>query len=142
MPINVCKNHSSKSLIGIYEEVANYDSNPVWKKKSEAMISLINEINRIFTTTQIWGLTSHDRLVLLTENRWDSRWHVIIENIGNNEYYFEYLIPDYKSPWENGTIKGVASSIEEAIKYLGIAMRESEGWIGNPELNNLINSTN
>ncbi len=142
MPINVCKNHSSKTLIGIYEEVANYDSNPVWKKKSEAMISLINEINRIFTVTQIWALTSHDRLVLLTENRWYSRWHVIIENIGGNEYYFEYLIPDYKSPWKNGTIKGVASSIKEAVKYLGIAMRESEGWAGNSELNNLLNSTN
>jgi hypothetical protein len=142
MPINVCKNHSSKTLIGIYEEVANYNSNPVWRKKSQAMISLINEINKIFVTTQIWGLTSHDRLVLLTENKWDSRWHIIIENIGNNEYYFEYLIPDYKSPWKNGTTKGVASSIEEAIKYLGIAMRESEGWVGNSELNNLINSTN
>jgi len=142
MPITVCKNHSSKSLIGIYEEVADYDNNPVWKTKSKAMIDLINEINRIFVNTQIWGLTSHDRLVLLSENNWDSRWHVIFENIGGNEYYFEYLIPKNKSPWENGITKGVANSIEEAKQYLGIAMRESEGWTGNSELENLIKSNN
>ena len=139
MPITVCKNHSSKSLIGIYEEVANYDNNPVWKIKSKAMIDLINQINEIFTDTQLWGLTSHDRLVLLSENNWDSKWHVIIENIGSKEYYFEYLIPENKSPWENGTTKGVARSLDEAKKYLGIAMRESEGWKGNTELENLLN---
>ena len=127
MPITVCKNHSSKSLIGIYEEIVNYDKNPVWKIKSQAMIELINLINQIFMSTQIWGLTSHHRLVLLSEDNWDSKWHVIIENIGSKEYYFEYLIPEQKSPWENGVVKGVASSIVEAKTYLGIAMKESEG---------------
>jgi hypothetical protein len=68
MPITVCKNHSSNSLIGIYEDVANYDNNPVWKIKSKVMIDLINLINESFTETQIWGLTSHDRLILLSEN--------------------------------------------------------------------------
>jgi len=138
MPITVCKNHSSKSLIGIYEELANYDKNPVWKTKSQAMIDSINLINQVFIETQIWGLTSHDRLVLLSENTWESKWHVIIENIGSKEYYFEYLIPENKSPWKNGIVKGVAPSIVEAKKYLGIAMRESEGWKGNTELEYLL----
>ncbi|WP_299261859.1 hypothetical protein [uncultured Aquimarina sp.] len=139
MPISVCKNHSSKSLIEIYKEVAYYNENPVWKIKSKEMINLIELINILFKDTQIWGLTSHDRLVLLSENNWESRWHVIIENIGSKEFYFEYLMPENKSPWENGIVKGVAGTISEVERYLAIAMRESEGWNDNLELENLLN---
>jgi len=138
MSITVCTKHSRKSLIELYKEVANYDNNPVWKVKSKAMLDLIDLINETFPKTQIWGLTSHDRLVLLTEDNWDSNWYVIIENIGNNEYYFEYLIPENKSPWPNGIVKGVAQSLKEAKKYLGISMKESEGWKGNIEVEKLI----
>jgi hypothetical protein len=63
---------------------------------------------------------------------------VIIENIGSKEYYFEYLIPENKSPWKDGTTKGVASSLFEAKKFMGIAMKESEGWKGNNELGKLL----
>ena len=140
MPITVCKGHSKRSLLDIYKGIADYDNNPVWKNKSDAMINLIFLINQIFVDTQIWGLTSHDRLVLLSENNWDSRWHVIIGNIGSEEYYFEYLIPEHKSPWRDGIVKGVAASIEEVKEYLGIAMKESEGWKGNVELENLLES--
>lgn len=81
MPITVCKNHSSKSLIEIYEEIANYDNNPIWKNKSKAMIDLIHLINQIFTDTQIWGLTSHDRLVLLTGV---TQMFFVLSNLGLN----------------------------------------------------------
>jgi hypothetical protein len=141
MPITVCTKHSKKSLIELYKELGEYDKNPVWKIRSSAMIELINLINENFKNTQIWGLTSHDRLVLLTENNWESNWFVIINNIGNHEYYFEYLIPEYKSPWRNGTVKGVAQSLNEAKKYLAIAMNETEGWKGNVELEKLLETT-
>lgn len=138
MPITVCKGHSSKTLLELYSELAGYQGNPVWKNKSEAMIQLINLIDQNFKKTQIWGLTSHYRLVLLTENNWDTRWHVIIENIGSDEYYFDYAMPDEKSPWPNAMVRGVAKSLEEAKKYLAISMNESGAWKGNEELINLL----
>ncbi|MBJ6367515.1 hypothetical protein [Snuella sedimenti] len=138
MPITVCSKHSKKSLVEVYQELGGYDNNPVWEIRSKAMTDFIKLINEIFKKTQIWGLTSHDRLVLLTEDNWESNWYVIINNIGNNEYYFEYLIPEKKSPWRNGMVQGVAQSLEEAKKYLLIAMNESEGWKGNMELENLL----
>lgn len=136
MPITVCEDHSSKSLIELYEELENYE-NPVWSSKSKLMIELINLINQTFVDTQIWGLTSHDRLVLLNENMWNSRWHVIIESYGYKDYCFEYAIPESKSPWENGMVRGFAT-IAEARRYLIIAMNESEGWKGNEELEALL----
>lgn len=140
MPLNVCKNHSSTSLIEIYERMANYGNNPFWQEKSVAMIKIINEINRTFKTTQIWALTSHYRLILLSENNWQSRWNVIIDYIGNYEYNIQFAIPDYKSPWENGKISGDVKSLKKALKYVYIAMKESEGWKGNIELNDLLKS--
>ena len=74
MPITACTKHSKKSLIELYKELGEYDKNPVWKIRSTAMIELINLINENFENTQIWGLTSHDRLVLLTENNWESNY--------------------------------------------------------------------
>jgi len=126
------------SLIGIYEEIRNHEIYPAMKIQSTNMIEMINLINQSFIVTQIWGLTSHSRLVLLSENNWDSRYHVVIENIGDDGFYFEYLIPDNKSPWKNGTVKGYAPSLQESKKYLAIAMNESEGWKGNSELNTLL----
>ena len=139
MPISVCKGHSNGSLIEIYEELYTDDKlNPIWKERANAMIQLIHMINDTFIDTQIWGLTSHYRLALLSENHWDSAWHVIIENPGNHEYYLSYIMP--QSPWPDSgaTVHGVATSLEQARKYLIIAMNESHGWEGNEELRRLL----
>ena len=98
------------------------------------MLAFIELINQTFVETEIWGLTSHSDLVLQTEDKWDSDWYVTIKCIGNNEYYFEYRLPAYRSPWEYAKVKGVAKDISEAKKYLLIAMKESEGWKDNDEL--------
>ena len=82
------------------------------------------------------GLTSLNRLVLQSKDQWDTERFVIVSSIGSNEYYFEYLMTDHKKPWENATVNGVTQNLEDARRYLLIAMKESEGWADNLELQN------
>lgn len=46
-------------------------------------------------------------------------------------YQLEYLLPASKRPWEQAFVQGQSQSLAETKQYLLIAMRESEGWVGN-----------
>ena len=117
----------------------SYDVTGVGK----AMLRFIDVINDLFKETLIWGLTSHARMVLQNADDSASEWYVTIIGSGLGvaelaEYYFEYLVPPDKQPWANAHMKGEASSLAEAEKYLLIAMHESRGWEGNEELQRLM----
>ncbi len=111
-------------------------SPPGYEDVGRGMLLLINMINRMFTETKIWGLTSLARLVLRNKDDFASEWYIIIGNAGNT-FYIEYLLPEDKRPWHNAYVRGEAGSLEEAGKYLLIAMKECEGWVGNVELEQL-----
>lgn len=128
------KQSKDKDLHSFYTELTNDGNDVVTKTIGNNMLAFIEMLNQTFVETQIWGLTSLYRLVLQTKDQWDSKWFVIVNCIGNHEYYFEYLMPDDKRPWENATVKGVAQNLADAKKYLLIAMKESGGWVDNTEL--------
>ncbi|WP_318311749.1 hypothetical protein [Flagellimonas crocea] len=131
------KQNKGKRIEDYYLELSEDKSNPVWAEIGKNMLTFIEMINEIFKETKIWGLTSHSRLVLQTEDRWDSEWYVIINALGH-EYYFEYLLTDDKKPWENATVKGVVQNLEDAKKHLLISMNECGGWKNNTELKKLL----
>jgi hypothetical protein len=136
MPIN----RSSQQTRMTLEEF--YSQNEVGKDYSligEQMLAFLKVINETFTETKLWGLTSHYRLVIQKEDKPDADWLIIVSTLAG-QFYFEYLIPKTKAPWENAFVTGTAKSLEEAKKFLLIAMIECEGWKDNSELKRL--STN
>ena len=128
------KQSIDKDLYGFYAELTDDANEVVTKAIGKNMLALIEIINQTFVETKIWGLTSLYRLVLQTKDQWDSERFVTIYCIGNNEYYFEYLMTDSKKPWDYATVKGVTQNLTEAKKYLLISMKESGGWANNVEL--------
>ncbi len=138
MSITRNSNQKSQTLEEFYLELTKEDNKITTVNIGNAMLLFIDMINQTFKETQIWGLTSHYRLVIQAKDDWKSDWYIIVNCIGNNEYYFEYLMPADKRPWEHATVRGVARSITEAKKYLLISMNECGGWSGNSELNDLI----
>ena len=128
------KQSIDKDLYGFYAELTDDANEVVTKAIGKNMLALIEMINQTFVETKIWGLTSLYRLVLQTKDQWDSERFVTIYCIGNNEYYFEYLMTDSKKPWDYATVKGVTQNLTEAKKYLLISMKESGGWANNVEL--------
>lgn len=106
------------------------------------MLQLIEVIDKLFKQTLIWGLTSHARLILQNADDSASDWYVTLSSSGSEYYHVEYLLPVEKQPWSNAQVQGNVQSLAELEKYLLIAMRESEGWVGNEELSRLLAERN
>jgi hypothetical protein len=47
-------------------------------------------------------------------------------------------MPEDKSPWPYAVVKGMAPTIMDSPKYLAIAMKESNGWSNNKEVDKLL----
>lgn len=139
MPIKRSSDQKAITLEAFYRELSRISTVPRLIDAGGKMIALLKLIDELFLETQLWGLTSHDRLVIQAEDNWKADWYVIISSIGLDEYYFEYALPAHKSPWPHAMVRGEAKNLEEGKKYLLIAMRESEGWKGNKELEQLLN---
>ena len=95
-------------------------------------------MNELFSETYLWGLTSHYRLVVQAADYSASDWLVTIIAGLTGNFYVEYSLPPSAQPWPNASVRGEAETLAEAERYLLIAMRESGGWAGNAELNNLL----
>lgn len=138
MPIKRSSEQKGQTLKEFYIELSEISTNH-YADVGRKMLEFVNMVNETFKKTKLWGLTSHARLVIQSEDNWKSKWYVIIANLGTNDYYFEYLMSEDKQPWDNAMVRGEAKSLKEAKKFLLIAMKESEGWIGNLELDRLLN---
>lgn len=141
MPITICSLQKQQSLEAVYAALVNDAHSAVWAEIGYTMLAL-EMINATFPETPLWGLTSHDRLVLLNNDDAYSSWWVIISCMGQKEIYFEYLMPAEKAPWPGATVRGTAGSLAEAKKYLLIAMKESGGWPNNRELEQQLKEIN
>jgi hypothetical protein len=137
MSINRCSDQRSQTLEDFYIELTAISTNN-FIDVGKRMLVMVGLINEKFKETQLWGLTSHARLVILNEDKWDSYWYVIVSSIGMEDYYIEYLLPQKQQPWENATVRGQARNLDEAFNYLLIAMERSQGWDGNEELKRLM----
>ncbi len=131
MPIIRCSDQTRKTLREFYSDITDGE-NPMIM--GEYMISILDKLDEFFIETKIYGLTSLYFLNLLSHDTYKSDWYVQFIVSNNNEVRVEYLIPQSKQPWPHAMIKGETKSIEEGVKYILIAMKESGGWEGNQEL--------
>jgi len=136
MPIITNSDQKSKTLKEFYQELTKEEAQFHEKQIGKSMLSFISLVDEMFMDTILYGLTSHYRLVIQKTDNWRDEWYVVVYADGNNTFQFQYRMSEIKSPWRDATISGRANSIEEAKQYLIIAMKESEGWKNNEELNN------
>lgn len=137
MPIIRSSQQKRLSLEEFYAEMVETSTN-AYTDIGNKMLDLLKVINDIFKDTLIHGLTSHARLILQNADDWEADCYVVISSDGMNEYRFEYQMPIGKRPWPNAYVIGIATTLDQARQYLLIAMRESEGWVGNAELESLL----
>ena len=143
MPIRRKSEQNEKvSLQSFYLELTEDANNVASVSIGNDMLAFIDMVNQTFKDTEIWALTSLYRLVLQKDDRWGSEWYIIVNSLGDNQYHFEYLLPADKRPWSKARVTGDVTSLEEAKKYLLIAMKECGGWTGNSELQKLLRDHN
>jgi hypothetical protein len=114
-----CKDQKTATLEEFYRGVSH---------GGKAMISLIARLRALPDQRHVYGLTSLSRLVLLAEDVWTSPWFVIISALDERNYFIEYLMPKTIAPWLEATVRGTATSEDEALRLINIAMEKSEGW--------------
>ncbi|ANF52700.1 hypothetical protein A0O34_20240 [Chryseobacterium glaciei] len=135
MPIIRCSAQKSQTLEEFYTEFIS-KSEDKFEDIGTSMLKVLELFNRIFKETTIFGLTSHATLLLFEEDDYTSDWFVAINGF-RGTFYIEYMIPKEKSPWENAIVKGATNSLEEFEEMIIISMKESTGWKGNVEIDNL-----
>lgn len=116
-----------------YRKAIETEESEVQRESHTRMISLIDRIDAEFPETEIWVLTSHYRLVLMDVPQYDlGDWLVIVERILGFEYDFSYRL--LNPPFPGARVHGVARELEEAVRLIKVAMRESGGWTASKEL--------
>ena len=101
-----------------------------WNSKlGQSMLCLIARLKEVDDERILWGLTSHARLCLLSDNPSANYRHVIITaGYDDKPYKIECHVPPEQAPWPNAYIHGEAYSLDEAISMILAAMDKSEGW--------------
>jgi len=122
MQLQRCSDQKHATLEEFYSE---------FRKQSqigETMLALIARLRRLEDQRKVWGLTSHERLCLLSQDSWETPWFVKIVALDPRNYFIEYLMPERVAPWKNAYVTGEACSEDDAIRMIFIAMEKSEGW--------------
>lgn len=122
-----CKDQKRATLEEFYGEAAASDD-PVSRKGGAAMLDWIARLRALPDDRQVYGLTSHYHLCLLSQDTAASPWFVIIVASDERSYYIEYLMPEHEAPWPNAYVRGEARSMDDAVRMVVTAMERSGGW--------------
>jgi len=147
MPLIRCSEQKRLTLDEFYKEFIP-DKTNTFADTGSPMLNVLKLINDTFKETIIYGLTSHETLLLLDKDSSLSPWFVALSGLATspngqrNEYYIEYLMTSDKQPWPNAIIKGGTTSLDVLKKYIIVSMTESKGWTDSEELKRLYQEIN
>ena len=107
---------------------------PIEARRCEATIRIIDRLELEFPNTDVFLGTSHMRL-FLTNRKSDGPMYVILEYVMGERYDLSYRMPPAKSPYPSWCqVHSSAEGFEEAMEFIKIGMRESEGWPDSKDL--------
>jgi hypothetical protein len=127
MHLSHCQDQKSQTLEEFYYEISQQDS-VMSREGGAAMLGILARLRGLPDERRVYGLTSHHRLCLLSEDTYRSPWFVIISALNNRNYYIEYLMPPHVAPWPHARVRGEAESEDQAVEMILTAMEMSEGW--------------
>jgi len=116
----------------VYAEIESW-SDPGSSKGGAVMRALIKGINEALPSTHIWGLTSHERLLLHASPECAAPWFVSIVAYGD-QIIIEYKLPPEIAPWKDAVVRGIASDVQTALSSVKTSMVKSGGWPLSDEL--------
>jgi hypothetical protein len=127
MHLTRCKDQKRATLDEFYGEMR--DSNePITRKGGEVMLDLLARLRALPDDRRVFGLTSHYRLCLLSQDTYTSPWFVIVSALDERNFYIEYLMPEREAPWQHAYVRGEARSADDAVRMIETAMKKSGGW--------------
>ena|SRR5215469_2169389 len=119
MHLTRCKDQKRATLEEFYTEARDL---------GKVMLDLIARLKASPDERQVYGLTSHYHLCLLSQDTSASPWFVRVIALHERDYHIEYLMPESEAPWPKAYIRGEARSTDDAIRMILTAMEKSGGW--------------
>jgi hypothetical protein len=95
---------------------------------AQGMLNLLAGLPRLTGETDLYGLTSHDQLCLLSEDNFQTPWWVPVSADSASHFIVQYLLPEEQAPWREAYVKGEAYSLSSALMLVQIAIERSGGW--------------
>lgn len=93
------------------------------------MREFLNYLGDLEFSKPIYGLTSVDRICLLSQDDYSTPWWVIVSrHQGDTDYKIETRIPRDKRPWLNCQLESCTPSAREAAVIVRNSLDFSEGW--------------
>jgi len=92
------------------------------------MLRLLPHLDEACSDLDVWGVTSHERLCLISTDADDAPWLVIIDPVPPNEYQVRFRMPASEAPWDQAMVWGRASNPEDACKMVRTGIERSGGW--------------
>jgi hypothetical protein len=127
MHLTRCKDQKRITLDEFYGEMRN-SNEPITRKSGEVMLDLLARLRALPDDWRVFGLTSHNRLCLLSQDTCTSPWFVIVSAFDDRNYFIEYLMPEREAPWPHAYVRGEARSADDAARMIRTAMEKSGGW--------------
>jgi len=104
------------------------------RESRAAMRELLPALNAALPETMVWGLTSHDRLLLMSTPEYDaSEPHVMIQHYCK-QFHMEYYPPDGDLPIPGAHVGFRGCDVPETVRLIKTAMSASKGWSDSPDL--------
>jgi hypothetical protein len=138
MPLIRCSEQKRQTLEQFYSEFSSSENENV-ALSGKSMLKIIHHVNSLFKNTILYGVTSLASLNLLKDDSSIKDWFVTLSASGD-DFYISYLMPINKQPWPKARVTGSTKSFDELMKFLIIAMHESQGWANSMELQKLYSS--
>lgn len=115
MTIKKCSEQDDSTL----EEFFEYNN---------AMLNLISELKNYASPVTVWGLTSLNRLCLLSDNDSRSPWYIIIFAKDPSSYVVEYLKHGEGRPLDESYAREEVNTLEAAVRLIQMAIKNTGGW--------------
>jgi hypothetical protein len=103
-------------------------SDRCYEHLSRVMLELLEAMRQLPVRKTVYGLTSHQKLCLLSQDDYDSAWWITIDPEPLGLYRVSYLMQASVAPWPGAYVTGVARSLGTAIDMILIGMENSGGW--------------
>jgi len=97
------------------------------------MLELLPLLDADLAHLPVWGLTSHDTLILCPHDHIQAKLFVSVQVLAWRGFRVIYDMPASEAPWADAVVEGIAQDKEQAREFIRIAIRRSWGWASLPE---------
>ena len=120
--------HDDGSLRRFYTELADRPGLNGLSRIGQQMLEFLPLLEAALKDEEVWTLTSHERLCLINEARYDAPWCVIVQAVPWGGFAVRYRLPDDQAPWPGAMVEGSAENVDRAVEMVQVGMTRSNGW--------------